>query len=62
MSRLFRSRKNAVLGGVCGGIGEALDVDPTIARLIWAIMFFAGGIGGLVYLLAWMIIPREPVC
>jgi len=58
--RLYRSRTNVVLGGVCGGIGEYFGVDPTIVRLLWVIFALAGGIGGFVYIIAWIIIPEEP--
>jgi phage shock protein PspC (stress-responsive transcriptional regulator) len=36
MQRLYRSKKERILGGVCAGLGEHLDVDPTVIRLIWA--------------------------
>ena len=38
MKRLYRSKKNRILGGVCAGLGEHLDVDPTVIRLIWAVV------------------------
>jgi len=50
-----------VLGGVCGGLGEYFNVDPTFVRIITVLLFFAKGIGFLAYLIAWVIIPREPV-
>ena len=43
--RLYRSRENAMLAGVCGGIGEFFDIDPTIVRLAWVILGFCGGVG-----------------
>jgi phage shock protein C len=61
--RLMRSVVNSKLGGVCGGIAEYFDVDPTIVRVIWvALSVVPGGLVGgiLVYILAWIIIPREP--
>ena len=57
--KLYRSGKDKILGGVCGGIGEYLDVDPTIIRLLW-VFFGLSGIGVLFYFLAWLIIPRNP--
>ena len=57
--RLFRSKKDRILAGVCGGIGNYFRVDPVIIRLIWAIFVFAGGFGILAYILAWLIIPLE---
>jgi len=60
MKRLFRSKKDRMLGGVCGGLGEHLDVDPTVIRLIWAVVtVLSMGTGLIVYLLAWVIIPEE---
>lgn len=59
VKRLFRSRTNAVLGGVCGGIGEYFDVDPTWVRLLVVLLTLVGfwpiTIPG--YILAWAIIP-----
>lgn len=57
--RLYRSEKNKVLGGVCGGLGEMFDIDPSIVRLIFILMFVFGGSGLLIYLLLWLIIPSE---
>jgi phage shock protein C len=59
--RLYRSGKDKVLGGVCGGIAEYLDVDPVIIRLIWIFLSLISlGAGILVYLIAWIIIPMNP--
>lgn len=60
LRRLYRSRTNVVLGGVCGGIGEYFGVDPTIVRLLWVLFALAGGSGVLAYIIAWVIIPEEP--
>jgi len=57
--RLFRSRRERILGGVCGGLGNYLNVDPVLVRVVWAILFFAAGVGFLAYILAWIIIPEE---
>ncbi len=58
MKKLHRSRKSRVIGGICGGVGEFLEVDPTVVRLIWAILAFTGW-GLLAYFLAWLIVPEE---
>jgi len=58
--RLYRSGKERILGGVCGGIAEYLNVDPTIVRLAWVMFTLAAGSGLLAYLIAWLIIPRDP--
>lgn len=59
--RLYRSKNDRVLGGVCGGLGNFLGIDPVIVRVLWAVSFFVGGVGLLAYLIAWIIIPEEPV-
>ena len=60
MKRLFRSRKERVIAGVCGGIGQFFDMDPVIVRLIWAVFtLLSFGLGILAYLIAWVIIPLE---
>ena len=59
--RLFRSRRDRILGGVCGGLGNYLNVDPVLVRVVWAILFFAAGVGFLAYILAWIIIPEEVI-
>ena len=58
--RLYRSRTDRVLGGVCGGLGRYLEVDPTLVRLAWLIMSLWAGAGVVLYLLAWALMPREP--
>ena len=57
--RLYRSVSNRMLSGVCGGIGEYFQIDPTLVRLLWVI-FSIGGPGLLVYLIGIAIIPSEP--
>lgn len=58
--RLLRTKKNRVIAGVCGGIGEYFNVDPTIIRLLWVIVtFISFGAGILAYIIAWIIIPEE---
>ena len=57
--KLYRSEQNRFIGGVCGGIGEYLDTDPTIIRLITAFFFFFLGSGIILYILAWLIIPKQ---
>ncbi|HDP68903.1 MAG TPA: PspC domain-containing protein [Candidatus Marinimicrobia bacterium] len=59
MKRLYRSRTNRIIGGVCGGIGDYLELDPVFIRLVWGILFFMGGVGFLAYIIAWVIIPEE---
>ncbi|MBU1065886.1 PspC domain-containing protein, partial [bacterium] len=59
MKRLFRSRNNKIIAGVCGGVGEYFNIDPVLVRLIWGILFFIGGAGLLGYIIAWIIIPER---
>ncbi len=56
--RLYRSSSNRMICGVCGGIGEYLNVDPTVIRLLW-VMFGVFGIGVLVYIFAAIIMPVQ---
>ena len=56
--RLFRSNRNRMIAGVCGGIGEYINLDPTIIRILF-VVFGCTGTGILVYLLAAIIIPSE---
>ncbi len=58
--RLYRSGRNKILGGVCGGIAEYLKIDPVIIRLLWVVAALTWGSGVLAYIIAWIIIPRNP--
>ncbi len=58
--KLYRSRQNRMLGGICGGIGEYLNVDPTVVRLLWVLFTFVGASGLLAYLICLVIIPENP--
>ncbi|MDQ7093466.1 PspC domain-containing protein [Desulfosporosinus sp. PR] len=57
--RLYRSSHDKQLGGVCGGIAEYLDLDPSLVRLGALLLLLVGGTGFLAYLAAWFIIPSE---
>ncbi len=61
IKRLYRSRDQRMLFGVCGGIGEYFDFDPTLVRLIFIIFALVFGSGILLYILMWLIIPEEPL-
>lgn len=56
--RLYRDTENGYIGGVCSGLASYFGIDPTIIRLIWAGAFFIGGIGFLLYIILWAIIPK----
>jgi phage shock protein C len=60
IKRLYRSGREKILGGVCGGIGEYLNVDPTLIRLLWILISLAYGMGILLYIIMWIIVPRNP--
>lgn len=57
--KLYRSEKDKMLFGVCGGLGEYLNVDPTIVRLVWG-AFCISGPGIVLYMVAAVIIPKDP--
>lgn len=60
--KLYRSTANRMLGGVCGGIAEYFDIDPTIIRLVYLLLsiFTACFPGLLLYLLCLIVIPNDP--
>ena len=58
--RLYRSRTNKVIAGVCGGVAEYLDIDPTLVRIIWVLFAVFGGGGVLLYIAALIIVPQNP--
>lgn len=60
VKRLYRSGNDKILGGVCGGIADYLQVDPVIIRLLWVAFTLVYGAGILAYIIAWIIIPRHP--
>ena len=61
MKKLYRSRTDRWIAGVCGGIGEYLEIDPNIIRVIWAIVTAITGFlpGIAVYILLWIILPES---
>jgi len=59
--RLYRSRRERMIAGVCGGIGEYVGLDPTLVRLLFVLLAITGGSGLLVYLIMMVIIPEEPL-
>jgi phage shock protein PspC (stress-responsive transcriptional regulator) len=59
-NRIFRLRQGAMIAGVCAGLGLYLGIDPTWVRVFFILLAFAGnGIGALIYLLLWIILPLE---
>jgi phage shock protein C len=58
--KLYRSRSERWLAGVCGGIGDYFNTDPTVIRIIFVLATFIMGGGLWIYLILWLIIPLEP--
>lgn len=59
--RLYRSRDDRMLAGVAGGVAEMLDADPSIIRIVWALLIFVtGGIALLVYIVMAIVVPERP--
>lgn len=58
-NRLYRSRTDSMLGGVCGGMGVYFRIDPTIIRILFILLTLAGGMGPLLYLILWVVVPKE---
>jgi len=60
--KLYRSRKNKIIAGVCGGLSEYFNVDPVIIRIVAVILFLPGGLPGLVpYIILWIVVSKEPI-
>lgn len=58
--KLYRSRTDRMIAGVCGGLAAHFGIDPTWVRLIFILFFFAGGSALLLYIILWLIVPIEP--
>lgn len=58
--KLFRSRQERMIAGICGGLAHYFCVDPTLIRLLAVLFLFLGGTSLLIYLLLWIIVPLEP--
>ena len=57
MKKLTRSQTDKMIAGVCGGVAEYLEIDPTLVRLVFMLLFFFGGNGLLIYLILWILMP-----
>lgn len=57
--RLYRSERDRIIAGVCGGLAEYLDIDPTVIRFLWVVITVFAGSGILIYILACFLIPSE---
>lgn len=59
MKRLYKSKKEKMIDGVCGGIAEYLNADPSIIRLVWVLLTLAGGCGIILYIICAIVLPDE---
>lgn len=61
MKKLYRSKTDKKIAGICGGIGKYINVDPTVIRVGFIILALPGGLPGVLpYLVLWLVIPEEP--
>lgn len=59
--RLYRSKKDRMIAGVCGGLAEYFNIDPVIVRAIAVVLLLPGGLPGFVpYIVLWIIVPEKP--
>ena len=59
--RLYRSRSDSMLGGVAGGVADYFDMDPSIVRVVWAVLaLVTGGIFLVLYIVMWIVVPEGP--
>jgi phage shock protein C len=57
--RVIRSRNERIIGGVAGGLAAYLNIDPLVVRLIFAVLSLANGLGIVLYLIMWLLVPQE---
>ena len=60
MKKLYRSKTNRMVSGVCAGIAEYLGIDPTVVRIIFAILILTGGLGLFAYVICLLLMPEAP--
>jgi phage shock protein C len=58
--RLYRSKRDSKIAGVCAGLAEFFNIDPTLVRIFFALLAVAGGPGVLLYIVLWVLVPEEP--
>jgi phage shock protein PspC (stress-responsive transcriptional regulator) len=58
--RLYRSRTDRKLAGVCGGLAQYSNIDATLIRVLFVVLALLGGPGLVIYLLMWILVPEEP--
>lgn len=57
---LMRDTRNKKIAGVCAGFGRYMDVDPVLVRIVWLALAFGTGIGFIAYVIAWIVMPKDP--
>jgi len=61
MKRLYRSTTDRKIAGVCGGLAEYFNIDPTIVRVVFVLLLLPGGLPGFIpYVILWLVVPYEP--
>jgi phage shock protein C len=58
--KLYRSRSNRQVAGVCGGLAQYFNLDATLIRILFVVLAVLGGSGVVLYLAMWIIVPKEP--
>ena len=58
--KLYRSNTNRMLAGVCGGLAEYFNLDPTLVRVLFVLLAVLGGSGLVLYVAMWIIVPKQP--
>ena len=58
--KLYRSKTNRMLAGVCGGLAEYLNTDATLIRVLFVVLAVLGGSGLVIYVAMWIIVPKQP--
>ena len=58
--KLYLSKKDKKIGGVCGGVAEYFNIDSTLVRLLFVLFVLALGSGLLAYIIAWIVVPERP--
>ena len=58
--KLMRSSRDKKIGGVCAGLADYFDLDPTIVRVVWLLAIFFAGTGFLIYIILWIALPLAP--
>lgn len=59
--KLMRSSTDRKIAGVCAGVADYFDIDPTIVRVVWLLVVLCGGTGLLLYVILWIVLPVAPL-